>query len=284
MYNDYNCDLGYDGYPGEYVFGDNVYIPDHYLDERWKRDVNVPDYFVSNKGRVWSSISNSFVEGTPTGHCGHIDISIQRNGVRIHKYLHRMVAEAFIPNPNHYPIVRHLDDDPTNNYADNLAWGTQMDNMHDCIKNGRFSYFSDEDRELAMQKRRDPVVAIHIKSGRRYEFESQQEASRVLGMSQSSIYQALSGRNSNAKGYYFHRPGESVNADLENYKYSRHRALLKATNVHTGEEFIFHGQTEAAKTLGVSVSGVSMVLSGRMKNVRGYTFEYLDEEGYYGHY
>lgn len=50
--------------------------------------------------------------------------------------VHRMVAEAFIPNPSGFPVVRHLNDDPTDNRVENLAWGTQSDNMRDAIRNG----------------------------------------------------------------------------------------------------------------------------------------------------
>lgn len=42
---------------------------------------------------------------------------------------------AYIPNPNNYPIVRHLNDNPLDNRLANLAWGTQKDNVKDSIKN-----------------------------------------------------------------------------------------------------------------------------------------------------
>lgn len=43
--------------------------------------------------------------------------------------VHRLVAIAFIPNPNNYPVVMHLDNDPSNNRVENLKWGTYKDNM-----------------------------------------------------------------------------------------------------------------------------------------------------------
>jgi len=51
-------------------------------------------------------------------------------------YVHRLVAEAFIPNPEGLPFVRHLDDNPANNAASNLAWGTRSDNGVDAVRNG----------------------------------------------------------------------------------------------------------------------------------------------------
>lgn len=52
--------------------------------------------------------------------------------------VHRLVAEAFLPAPEEgQGIVRHLDGNPANNCPENLAWGTQTDNMRDMIRHGR---------------------------------------------------------------------------------------------------------------------------------------------------
>lgn len=284
----YNCcDWDFYGFPGDCIFGDDVYIPEEYMDERWLPVRGVPfyDYWVSDKGRLWSNISQRFIEGTPNCRTGHIDISIICNGKRHHKYLHRMVAEAFIPNPHNYPLVRHLNDDPSDNRVENLAWGTSLDNVHDCIKNGHFRRFTPDDIELANQKRRTPIKAVHLASGREYEFISQQEASRVLGVNQSDISSVARGKATNARGYYFYYTNEEPSIDLNDYRYSRHFALIRAIDLYTGETYIFKGQTDAARELGVSVASVSMILSGKTKSVKGFTFEYVNEEGCnYGKY
>jgi hypothetical protein len=191
-----------------------------------------------------------------------------------------MVAEAFIPNPYNLPMVRHLDNDPSNNCIKNLAWGTALDNTRDCIESGRFYYLTPEDRELAMQKRRDPVIAVNLMNGREWEFESQQEAGRVLGVSQASISDVIHGQASNAKGYYFYRPEDGLNIDLNNYRYSKHNALIRATEISTGKKYIFRGQTEAAQRLGMSVGSVCNAVNGKTYATKGYRFEYIDEEDY----
>lgn len=272
-YDGYDWDA--DGFPGEYVYGDSIYVSDYYSDERWKRDTDIPEYLVSSFGRVWSSISNTFIYGSPTGRNGHLDISLRRNGIRIHKYIHRMVAEAFIPNPHNYPVVRHLDDNPSNNHVDNLAWGTQYDNVQDCIKNGRFKYFTDQSREKAMCIRKMPIIAVNIDTGKQFDFGSQCEASRALQINQRDISCVLNNKHTNAAGYIFYRQSENPPVDIRNHKYIRHYAPIKAINIFTGESFIFRGQTEAAHELGMSVSSVSMCLSGKMHSAKGYRFEYL---------
>lgn len=269
------------GWPGEYIHGEDVYLPDEYMDERWLPVKDFPNYWVSDKGRLWSNKSNSFVNGTPVGKCGHIDVNIYYGRVRFHRYMHRLVAEAFIPNPHGYPIVRHLDDNPSNNCVENLAWGTQSDNMQDCISSNRFRYFTPEDIETANQKRRMPIKAVKLSSGRILDFNSQREASRMLGIRQSEISAVICGKRKHANGYYFYVDENELPIDINNYKYVRHNVPIRAIDIRTGDEFIFNGQTEVARELGMSVSSVSMVLSGKMRSARGYIFEYVDDEEEY---
>lgn len=280
-YHDYDWDN--DGFPGEYVYGDYVYVDEYYMDEVWKPINDFPDYWVSDKGRIYSNISNSFIYGTPNVRSGHIDVSLQRGGVRYHRYLHRLVADAFIPNPYNYPIVRHLNDDPYDNSVINLAWGTQYDNTHDSIRNGTFRYFDDEDRENAMKKRRMPVVAVRFSNGKKLYFNSQHEASRELCIKQSNIYNVISGKHFGSNGYYFAKSNEPF--DNERYEYAKkhyvkQRSLIKAISINTGEEFIFRGLYEASRELNVSMSSISNILHEKNNFSKGWTFEYLDEEEY----
>lgn len=57
-------------------------------------------------------------------------ISLNKNGSRKSYQIHRLVAEAFIPNPNNYPVVNHIDENRTNNRIENLEWCTQKYNIN----------------------------------------------------------------------------------------------------------------------------------------------------------
>lgn len=266
-----------DGYPGEFVYGDDCYLDDYYMDERLKQDSEYSDCWVSNKERVYNTSTKKFSYGSPATEMGHIDLSIKTPNGKKHQYLHQMLARAFIPNPHNLPLVRHLDDNPSNNQLGNLAWGTSLDNTRDCINHGRFRYLTDEDRELAMSKRRDPVVAVNLQDRSEQEFESQMEASRVLGISQTSISDVIRGKRAGVCGYYFYRPKDGLQIDLDEHHYIRHSVPIKATDIQTGQSYYFHGQTEAAATLGMSVASVCNVVNGKTYSAKGYHFEYADD-------
>lgn len=274
-YKDYDWDN--DGFPGEYVYGPGVTLDEYYQDELWKRCVYFPDYWVSTHGRLYSTISDRFVYGSP-GKKGHVDLSLRIGKRKYRAYMHRLVAEAFIPNPLGLPLVRHLDDDPSNNYVYNLAWGTQLDNMRDCIEHGRFRYFTNEDIEAANKKRRTPVTAVDLRTGLEINYVSQQEAARDLRINQACINDVLCGRGKHAKGYYFYFTNDPRPVDIDVYSWSRHNYPIKAIDLENGDVFIFGSQTEAGEALDISIASISNVLSGKRQSAKGYVFEYLEEE------
>lgn len=278
-YDGYDWDS--DGFPGEYVYGDDVYVDDYYMDERWKPVVGAPDYWISTKARVWSHVDSRFIEGY-TNEKGYTDFSLYVNGYRIRDSLHRMLAKAFIPNPHGYPMVRHLDDNPFNNDLDNLAWGTQLHNMRDCIDNGHFRYFTREDIEHANAVRRTPIVAIRLRDGKAQHFISQQEAARQLGIDQSCINSVLRGKSRAAGGYYFvfERFFDEHN-DYRVRNYQRRKIPLKAINMTTGEVRIYSRAREAARDLNISESSISIILRGKAHTAKGWTFEDVDPEDEY---
>ena len=59
----------------------------------------------------------------------------KNNKLKSHR-VHRLVAKAFLPNPNNYPFVMHMDNDPKNNCVENLQWGTNSMNQKHAVATG----------------------------------------------------------------------------------------------------------------------------------------------------
>lgn len=105
--------------------------------EEWKDIKGFEGYYqISNLGRVksverYSAQKHLIKEKLLNIHhnnSGYCDISLYIDGVRYHRKVHRLVAEAFIPNPNNLPEVDHIDTNKDNNCVDNLRWVTHSEN------------------------------------------------------------------------------------------------------------------------------------------------------------
>ena len=89
------------------------------------------DYAITECGKVIS-----FKQKTPRimtiwfGSSGYEDVKLRKNNKTYHKQVHRLVAEAFIPNPENKNVVHHKDNTTTNNHKENLEWVTTAENIH----------------------------------------------------------------------------------------------------------------------------------------------------------
>ena len=95
--------------------------------EIWSKIEGYPNYEVSSSGRVMNVKTGKILKPFISG-CGYLYIELfNNNGVKSFR-VHKLVAEAFIPNPEGLGTVDHIDSDKTNNNASNLQWMTQGDN------------------------------------------------------------------------------------------------------------------------------------------------------------
>lgn len=67
---------------------------------------------------------------------GYPRVALTRDGKPKQVHVHRILAEAFIPNPYNLPVVRHLNDIRDDNRIENLSWGSVSDNVRDAVRNG----------------------------------------------------------------------------------------------------------------------------------------------------
>lgn len=104
--------------------------------EQFKRINGFEDYYISSWGRVYSTKVGKFLNPFLCGR-GYLKVDLHINGKRTHKKVHRLVAEAFIPNVDHKPQVNHIDGNKLNNSVTNLEWCTNQENVQhykDSIK------------------------------------------------------------------------------------------------------------------------------------------------------
>lgn len=202
------------GFPGEFVFEDGPQIG--YEEEKWKR-ADLPGILVSDCGRFYDEENKRFVKPTHGDRIGHKSVKITRNGEHVQKYAHRLIAEAFIPNPDNLPIVRHLNNEPDDNVIENLAWGTQSDNVRDALSNGRTFTASPEVKDRAVEFCRRPVKAIRESDGEVSYHRSIIDSARATGAQQANVSKVLAGSRPRTVGYrYEYISKEEYNAKTAN--------------------------------------------------------------------
>ena len=98
--------------------------------EEWRAIEPYTNYIVSSKGRVKNTLTNQFLKPqNSSGGYHHVALYDSQHKVKIIT-IHRLVAKAFIPNPNNLPQVNHIDECKTNNCVDNLEWVTAKENIN----------------------------------------------------------------------------------------------------------------------------------------------------------
>lgn len=93
--------------------------------ELWKDIENTVNYEVSSLGRIRNKTTNYILKNRVTK-TGYYQVNIKFNGDNKFKnaYVHRLVAQAFLDNPDNKPSVNHIDGNKENNSVDNLEWST----------------------------------------------------------------------------------------------------------------------------------------------------------------
>ena len=203
------------------------------MKEMWK---DIPGYErlyqVSNLGNVRSLNYNRTGEikllKQSTNKHEYKLVSLCKNGKTKTCKVHRLVAIAFIPNPNNLPIINHKDEDKTNNNVNNLEWCTYEYNVNYGTRNERTGEshkgksFSEEHKKKISEKIRGEkhpnygkkgkdssnakAILMYDKEGNFIKrFECIVDANEYLGKGRycSSISMCLTGRRKTAYGYVF---------------------------------------------------------------------------------
>ena len=150
-------------------------------------------YMVSNTGKVKSlNYNNTGKEGImkpqDNGN-GYLFAQLSKDGKVKQCRINRLVAQAFIPNPNNLPEVNHKDEDKTNNCVENLEWCSKLYNANYGTRNKRISEKMTNNSKLSK-----PVISINKVSGLIVEFPSTREAERMTGINHNNIIKCCQGK------------------------------------------------------------------------------------------
>ena len=144
-------------------------------------------YQVSSWGRVKNSRTGRVLKAGKHKD-GYLQVLLCKNGKRTTYRVHRLVAQAFIPNPQNKPQVNHIDEDKENNRVENLEWVTNTENINHGTHNARMSKMKS-------------IPIICIETG--IEYYGARECARQMGLHQQGITAVLTGKRKTTGGYTF---------------------------------------------------------------------------------
>jgi hypothetical protein len=154
--------------------------------EVWKYiEIGKGVQYISNKGRCWNDITCKFAKSHDNG-AGYKSYSISGNGS---KYIHRLVATAFIDNPENKKYVNHIDHNKENNCVENLEWVTAKENTQHGIRAGRINSKSrGKTNVLTLQDRANAVILRKLGRGIN-------EIAKILGFPRTTMSSVFNGRS-----------------------------------------------------------------------------------------
>lgn len=199
---------------------------------------------------------------------GYLHICATVNGKHMSPSVHRLVALAFLPNPENKPTVNHKDGNKRNNTVENLEWATVEEQNHHAIRTG----LRDGTMKVALAVSKlvvsKPVYCKEIDKV----FPSFIEAERELNLSSASVFESINQKKT-IKGYTFYRCDIKGNI-LAEYKISNNGKGKKCRCIETGQ--IFKSVREASRDMGIDRYKLRKFMNSGIKVDGNYSFEIVE--------
>lgn len=176
--------------------------------EEWRDIQGFKGYQISNEGRVRSFKKTKagqqqecdllvdephIMNTTSDDGNGYLKVMLRKGGKSYCRKIHRLVAEAFVPNPNNLETVDHISNNKLDNRPENLRWVSRHDNVSMAYK--------DNLHENDINERYKPVILRAVDNGYECVFGSTQEAASFLRVHYTSLSHAFKDRKP-IRGYY----------------------------------------------------------------------------------
>ena len=240
-------------------------------------------YWITNIGRVISADRydrfNRHWGGEVKPHyagSGYLFVFLYKNGKKKQRYIHRLVAEAFVSNPENKREVDHIDNNKDNNRASNLRWVTHKENQNNAITRARM--LEDTSKFASQVGANNPFsrkVRMYSLDGKYIRtFDCLSDAAKFVGVSDGCIGKVCRGERFSSGGYVWAFDGQP--------KMKIARQIKTPTNKRPIQQFTIGGElvaeyssvSEAASNTGFQAPNIIHAAKGEAKTYKGYKWRY----------
>nr|QBK85481.1 MAG: HNH endonuclease [Marseillevirus LCMAC101] len=218
------------------------------------------NYYATRNGKIYSMFTKKYLKKASLGKYDGVQLYKEGKGKTL--TVHRLVASAYLPNPNDLPEVNHKDGNKRNNRVDNLEWRTRKGNASHARETGIMKFH----KKAVYQMDDDGNIIT--------KFDSIKEASLQTGISNRSIGSVCKGQWHKAGGFRWKSVSDS------NWQPQNNRRSKRVEQLTTNDEFIqlFQDANEAAKEVKCSSSSIRAACIGSIKVLKGYHWRYRQWE------
>ena len=163
------------------------------LSQEFKIIKDFENYQISNDGYVYSLYYNKMLK--PEINKGYCRVTLKKDKKGPHFFIHRLVANAFIPNPDNKPCVNHIDENGLNNHVSNLEWVTSAENTrYSCKGSKKFA-------DMISKRTSIPVIQYDKNMNKIAEYASSRNAEKETNILNAGISKCCRGVQKTSGGF-----------------------------------------------------------------------------------
>lgn len=236
----------------------------------WKKiivDNEETVYSISDIGEVRNDKTQKILSQRTQQGYKHVTLAINKKGKSFR--VHRLVALAFIPNPDNKPFVNHIDGCRSNNNVNNLEWVTPSENTQHAVRTG-----------LMLPSKEKAVIQYSLDGYKIAEYKSISEACRMTNSLLPKVVQCCKFERKQHNGYQWRYKEDEADKLQAIQLPPNTKKKVAQLDPKTGEILnIYNSYSEAARAVGGTQSAITHVIKGdkHTKTHKGFGWKMVEE-------